>query len=125
MFLRFLLYMFLCIPCARAQLLPIGQWREHFPCREAIAVAAAGAAVRCAPPSTLFSVSQPGHAFTRYSKVNGLHDAGISTIGWHGSSGSLIIAYSNSNLDVLRNEDVVNIPEILQRQTSGDKQIRH
>ncbi|RPD40174.1 two-component regulator propeller domain-containing protein [Chitinophaga barathri] len=126
MFLRTLLYcLFLYVPGAYAQLLPIGQWREHFPCREAIAVAAGKDAVFCATPYSLFSVSQPGHEFTRYSKVNGLHDAGIAAIAWHEAGASLVIAYRNSNLDVLHNENVVNIPEIMHRQTSGDKQIRH
>lgn len=125
MFLRSLLCLLLFSPGAYAQLLPIGQWREHAPCREAIAVAAGRDLIFCATPYSLFSVSRPGHEFTRYSKVNGLHDAGIAAIGWHEGSASLLIAYRNSNLDVLRNENVVNIPEIMQRQTSGDKQIRH
>ncbi|WP_346317268.1 two-component regulator propeller domain-containing protein [Chitinophaga sp. YIM B06452] len=125
MFLRSLLCLLLFAPGAYAQLLPIGQWREHFPCREAIAVAAGREAIFCATPYSLFSVSQTGHEFTRYSKVNGLHDAGIATIGWHEGSASLLVAYRNSNLDLLRDENVVNIPEIMQRQTSGDKQIRH
>ncbi|MBO9152649.1 two-component regulator propeller domain-containing protein [Chitinophaga sp. GCM10012297] len=117
--------LFFMIPGTFAQLTPIGQWREHFPCREAIAVAAGSEAVFCATPYSLFSVSREGHEFTRYSKVNGLHDAGIAAIGWHETGAALVIAYRNSNLDVLHGENVVNIPEVMQRQTSGDKRIRH
>ncbi|MGN6510620.1 MAG: type IX secretion system anionic LPS delivery protein PorZ [Chitinophaga sp.] len=125
MLLRLLCYsLLLGIPGAFAQL-PIGQWREHFPCRQAIAVAAGSEAVFCATPYSLYSVSPEGHEFTRYSKVNGLHDAGIAAIGWYEAGAALLIAYRNGNLDILRNENVVNIPELMQRQTAGDKSIRH
>lgn len=120
-FLSFLLFCSL----AKAQSVPIGQWREHFPYRQAIAIAAGPSAVYCATPFSLFSVSFPDNEITRYSKVNGLHDAGITSIGYHESSQSLIIAYNNSNLDILRKENIINIPDILLRQTSGDKRIYH
>lgn len=109
----------------RAQSVPIGQWREHFPYRQAIAIAAGADHVYCASAYSLFSVSLRDNEITRYSKVNGLHDAGIATIGYHESSQSLVIAYNNSNLDILRKENIINIPEVLLRQTPGDKRIYH
>ncbi|MRG46262.1 hypothetical protein GFS24_14160 [Chitinophaga sp. SYP-B3965] len=121
----FFLSLLLFCSLVRAQSVPIGQWREHFPYRQAIAIAAGPAVVYCATPFSLFSVSQPDNEITRYSKVNGLHDAGITSIGYHESSQALVIAYNNSNLDILRKENIINIPEILLRQTSGDKRIYH
>lgn len=120
-FLSLLLYCFL----VRAQSVPIGQWREHFPYRQAVSIAAGATHVYCASPFSLFSVSLEGNEITRYSKVNGLHDAGIAGIGYHESSQALVIAYNNSNLDILRKENIINIPDILLRQTSGDKRIYH
>lgn len=110
---------------ARAQSVPIGHWREHFPYRQAIALATGGGHVYCATPYSLFSVSLDDHALTRYSKVNGLHDAGISAIGFHESTQSLVIAYDNSNLDILQQENIINIPDIQLQPVPGDKRIRH
>lgn len=120
-----LLCLFSWVLNARSQSVPIGHWREHFPYRQAIALAAGGGHVYCATPYSLFSISLDEHALTRYSKVNGLHDAGISAIGFHESTQSLVIAYDNSNLDILQQENIINIPDIKLQPVPGDKRIRH
>ncbi|SIO43271.1 type IX secretion system anionic LPS delivery protein PorZ [Chitinophaga niabensis] len=121
----FFLSLLLFSSLGKAQSVPIGQWREHFPYRQAVSIAAGEDHVYCASPFSLFSVSLQDNEITRYSKVNGLHDAGIAGIGYHESSQALVIAYNNSNLDILRKENIINIPDILLRQTSGDKRIYH
>ncbi len=124
MYRRLLPFILLCLaPRVYSQPVPVGHWREHFPYGQAAGMVSGKEAVFCATPYGIFSVSLADHAFTRYSKVNGLHDAGIATIGYHESSQSLVIAYQNSNLDVLRKEAIVNIPDILQKQVPGDKHI--
>lgn len=105
----------------RSQNIPIGQWREHFPAHQAVAVTAGGGEIFCATAYGLFSVSTDEHAVTRYGKSSGLHDAGIAAMAWHESTGTLVLAYRNGNIDLLSNGRVTNIPEVLQRPGAPDK----
>lgn len=126
MHFRTLLIAFFCwMSTTCAQSVPIGQWREHFPYRQGLALAAGGGQVFCATPYSLLAISLDEHTLTRYSKVNGLHDAGIAAIAYHESTSSLVIAYTNSNVDILQQENIINIPDILLQSVPGDKRIRH
>ncbi|WP_298715970.1 two-component regulator propeller domain-containing protein [Chitinophaga sp.] len=108
----------------RSQNIPIGQWREHFPARQAIAVTAGGGEIFCATAYGLFSVSTGEHAITRYGKSTGLHDAGISAMAWHEGTATLVLAYRNGNIDLLSDGRVTNLPEVLQRPGAPDKAAR-
>lgn len=117
-----LLSLFLYLRSA-AQPVPIGHWRSHLPAAPARSVAVLDGQLYCATPYTIFSVSADEHAFTTYSKVNGLHDAGIACMG--AGAGVLVIAYRNSNLDLLKDGAFINLPDILQKNIAGDKSVRN
>lgn len=108
-----------------AQTVPVGHWREHLPYRQVTAIAVSPATVYCAANYGLFSVTVPGHEITRYSKLSGLHDAGISTIAYHDNSAALVVGYRNGNIDILQRENIINIPDLLRKQVNGDKSIYH
>src|SRR3954463_1110384 len=100
--------------CSHAQT-PLGQWQEYLPGLPAIAVTVNTDRVYCATSSGLFSVhTGQEQDITRYSKVNGLHDTGISTIG--SNNDGVLVAYKNSNLDLLQGNHIYNIPDILRKQ---------
>lgn len=108
-----------------AQTVPIGHWRDHLPYRHATAVAQTPDRLYCATGYSLFALSLTDREIIRYSKLNGLHDAGIGAIGWHDASSSLVIGYNNGNIDILRRENIINIPDLLRKQVNGDKHIYH
>ncbi len=115
---------FIGIGCIHAQgnrIPPIGQWREHLSYRQALQVVK-GNLLYCASNNAVFSVSQEG-SVNRYSKMNGLNDLNISTIGWDQESQQLVIAYTNSNLDVLKASIVKNIGDIKRSTIAGNKRI--
>jgi len=85
---------------AQQSLPPIGAWREHLSYQQAIQVLN-GDKIYCATKSALFAVSQNSE-ISRYNKINGLNDIGVSAIGWDAASAQLVIAYQNSNLDILK-----------------------
>lgn len=125
MFRHWIFYCLLFISnTLRSQNIPIGQWREHFPTGQAVAVTAAGNEIFCATTQGLFSVSADEHAITRYGKSSGLHDAGIAAMAWHEGTHTLVLAYRNGNIDLLSEGRVTNIPDILQRPGSPDKAVR-
>ncbi len=103
--------------------IPIGNWREHLNYQNCIQVVK-GDQIYCATNSNLFSIDNKGE-ISRYSKVNGLNDVGVSAIGWDDQSQQLIIAYKNSNTDILKGSIVKNIPAILQSKIVGNKTINH
>lgn len=125
MFMRLFLCFLLLLPWkARCQPIPIGHWREHLPWRQATGIAAAPDRVYCAASQGVFAVNFSDNGIVRYTKVNGLHDGNIAAIGLHEASGALVIAYANGNLDILRNESVINIPEFKLSPVTGDKRTR-
>lgn len=118
--IRLFLILLLLVQICSAQQVPVGHWREHLPYMQAKAVVSANGKVFCATGYNMFSVSAGDHDITRYTKLNGLHDAGISAIG-ASDEGQVVIGYSNGNLDLLQNEEVFNLPDILRKNIQGDK----
>jgi len=124
--IRSLLFIFLsfsCMAAATAQLQPVGQWREHLEFNPASRVTMGEKEVYVASRFGFYSMSLDDNLVERYSKVSGLSDIGITTIRYHAATGKLLIAYNNSNLDVLYRNDVINIPYIYRSNVSGDKRI--
>lgn len=102
---------------------PVGMWREHLPYNSAIDVASSNSIVFCATPYSLFTVDLEDNSIRRYSKVSGLSETGISTIAYDNIAERLVIAYSNSNIDLLTQSGVINIPDIKRDNIAGDKTI--
>ena len=59
----------------------------------------------------------------KLSRINGLTETGISTIGWSEDNETLIIAYLTTNIDLIRNNVIYNIPDISRKYIPGKKTI--
>ena len=102
---------------------PIGQWREHLPYNSAIDVTAGDGKVYCATPYSLFSVTIAGNTVERFSRVTGLSETGVSAFNYDEGNKKLLIAYSNSNIDIIYRNDIYNVPDIKRSTIIGDKNI--
>jgi hypothetical protein len=100
---------------------PIGQWREHLNYQNTIQIIKADK-MYCATLSGLFSIDS-NNEYERYSKVTGLNDIGVRCLGWDAINQQMIVAYNNSNLDVLKKNSVKNIGDIKRANVSGNKTI--
>ena len=109
----------------RAQLQPIGSWREHLPYHQAIAIGASPGKIFAATPYSVFSVDLADNSLHTFSKMTGLSSTGISTIAVDASTGKLIIAYLNSDIDVVKVDLVKNIRALKESSVAGDKKIFH
>ncbi len=107
----------------KAQLPPIGNWREHLPYQQAVQVSHSKEGVYCATPYALFSVDIADNTIERFSKINGLHETGVQSMQWDPTAEKLVIAYANSNIDVLAGGKVFNIDAIKQKDITADKTI--
>jgi Two component regulator propeller len=108
---------------AAAQLQPVGEWREHMEFQPATRVTASADKIYVASKFGVYSVSKSENVIERYTKVNGLSDVGVSTIRYNTATDQLLIAYNNSNIDILYRNDIINIPYILRSNVNGDKRI--
>lgn len=102
---------------------PIGLWREHLPYQGSVGVTSSANKVYSATPYSIFSVDLASKEISRYSKVSGLSETGISTISFDPVSQKLYVAYSNSNIDVIDSRGIHNIPDLKRENISGDKNI--
>lgn len=100
-------------------------WREHLPYQGAIDVTASDKKMYAATLYSLFSISLSTKEVERISKVAGLSETGISTIKFDPASKKLFVAYSNSNIDVIDEKGIRNIPDLKRETISGDKNIYH
>ena len=120
----FLLFMLPVVGFSYGQgLPPIGQWREHLPWNNAINVFASKGIIICATPYAVFTYDTGDGSFTRKSKMTGLNDVGVRTMGYDEASGKTVIAYNNGNIDVWKADHVTNLPDIKISSTPGDKTI--
>jgi len=95
---------------SRAQLQPIGSWREHLPYHQAIAVSGSSNQIFAATPYSVFSVQLLDNSLHAFSKMTGLSATGVSTIAFDVSTNKLIIAYLNSDIDRKEVASYLNIP---------------
>ena len=74
----------------------------------------------------LFSYNSETGEIAVYDKTNCLSDANIAHIAWSKSAKQLVIAYENSNIDLLTvNGNVTNVPDIYMKSTTLNKSINH
>lgn len=106
-----------------SQSIPVGSWRVHLPYSRGISVAASKDLVYCITESSMFSYHKRDFSITPMSKNTGLSDAGFSRIAWHKPTQTLIIAYSNANIDLLRDGKIYNMPDIKRLLLPIDKTI--
>jgi hypothetical protein len=110
---------------SKAQDIAIGHWRVHLPYKDAIGVADAGDKVYCTSKSGLFSYDKSSGSVERLSKIEGLSDLGINVIRYHAGMKLLMIAYSNTNIDLLTPSGVINMSDIRRKNIPGKKVINN
>lgn len=106
-----------------AQDIPTGSWRDHLPYNRGISVAATGEDVYCATLNSLFQHNVLLNTITPISKINGLSDVVFSKLAYHAATGTLIIAYNNANVDLIRNGKVHNLADIKRQNLPINKTI--
>jgi ligand-binding sensor domain-containing protein len=105
---------------AQNSLEPIGNWREHLAFQHCIQVVY-GDRLYTATDDAIFSVVSD--QMTRYTKITGLNDMGIAAIAWDATTAQLVIAYTNSNVDLLKGSLVKNIGDIKRSTITANKTI--
>lgn len=103
----------------------IEKWRDHLPYSNGLHLAITDDEIFCATTHAIFSYNPETYEINRYSKINGLSDVGISDMAWNEDQKTLLIAYENSNIDIIKHDQIINVGDIKNSQIIGNKTINN
>jgi len=122
-------FLFACLICCSingfAQNVQLGTWQTYLPYTVTVSVTQSTKdAIFATETAVFFRDKQDGS--TRFlTKVNGLNDVGISRVKYHQEREMLMVAYENSNIDIVYGDRVYNFGEIKRASILGDKRINN
>lgn len=108
-----------------AQNVPIGSWHSHLPYNGTYVLADAGDKIYCGNEISVFSYSPEDNSFDRLSTAAGFSEVGIRDLQYDIPSKTLVITYTNSNVDFVFEQDIYNYPFIKESAINGDKNVYH
>lgn len=102
----------------------IGSWREHY-VNSKIIEAIKGDRVYLAGKNQLIAYNELSGQVEYIGKSSGLHEIGIQKIAWDTKTEQLIIAYTNSAIDIVKGDQVFFINDIKTTSLFNNKQINN
>ena len=101
----------------------IGHWRDCLDYSAVCRVAPAADRVYAAGRGGLFCYIPSLDTTEVLGKSTGLNDVGVATIAYDGQSQSLVVAYSNANIDILRGGRIYNLSDIKRSDVVSNKTV--
>lgn len=102
-----------------------GSWQDYLSYTNATKVAVSDNKIFCATDGGLFFYDKQDNSVNKLSGVVNLSDFGIETIAYSSKNNVLVIAYKNSNIDLIYGSQVINLSAIKRKQITGDKSINN
>ncbi len=103
----------------------VGEWREHFSHNKAVSISESEEKIYVGTELAIFTYDKDNGNIEKLSKITGLSDVGISVIKYNKNTESLFIAYENSNIDIIKNNNVYNFSEIKRKHINQSKTINN
>ncbi|MDD3151746.1 MAG: two-component regulator propeller domain-containing protein [Bacteroidales bacterium] len=103
----------------------IGDWRGHFPYNSMKSVTKDKENIYAASEYSLFSYNVNTGYIDISSKISGLSDIGISCIKYNSDMNLLFVAYSNANIDIIKNGHTINMADIYRSNIINRKSINN
>jgi ligand-binding sensor domain-containing protein len=118
--------LFLFLPFyLQAQDTPIGSWKNYLSYSSSSYIAEADDKIYCVANGGLFFIKKSDETINRLSKVTDLSDVGVKQVAHSYELNITIITYENCNIDLLKNNQIVNISDIKRKDFSGLKTINN
>ena len=118
-----ILFAFLVIGSnAQNKLGPIGQWRAHFDNHSIEHIVKGGDYVYAASPYQIISIDSRKNNYW-IDKTNGLSDINLNQLAWDEIQQQLVIVYANSNIDILKGDQIFNVNALQLTNLYPDKKI--
>lgn len=107
----------------------IGSWEDHLPYQNGVAITHSEDDIIVSAKSGIFYYSLEDQSLSKLSKADGLSDVSQwvsdnhQLIAYHRQMELLFIAYTNGNIDLIKDGEVINIPDIKNASIIGAKRI--
>ncbi len=105
--------------CCLSQDVNIGSWKNYLSYSSASYIAEAENKIYCVADSGLFFIRKEDNSINRISKVTGLSDVDVKQVAYCYNSKATIITYANCNIDIIKNEIIINISDIKRQDIIG------
>jgi len=102
---------------------PVGSWSDHLSYNTANSIAVGTKEVYVSTGSSIIIYNKEYAELKKMSTINGLTETGINTISWSEANETLIIGYTSTNVDLIINNTIYNIPDIYRKYIPGKKEI--
>ncbi|MCD8528807.1 MAG: hypothetical protein LRY27_02265, partial [Chitinophagales bacterium] len=102
-----------------------GEWRMHINYSNCIGIAVGKNSVLSANEKSVLFYHLDDNSIQTLDKVKGLSDYGVVGVSYDDSTETFIIAYQNSNIDLINGNTVINLPDIKNKITAGSKTINN
>ena len=100
----------------------VGEWRSFLATYNTTAVTEANNLVFGLADGTLYSYGKEDNRIIVYTRQTGLSDFGIKLIGYNPAVKTLLIAYTNGNIDLMSEEGIYNLPFLKNAGNIPDKE---
>lgn len=115
----------ICLCSALLAQVPLHSWRDHYSFGKGKALCYGNNKVYCATDVGVFTFKPSTGEIDKLTKTNGLNDLDITAIKYIDGKNMLAIGYENGNIDLVYSDQIVNIPDILNKTITGSKSINN
>lgn len=109
----------------KGQNTPIYNWQEHLSYSNAKHILEVENNIYCATENGLFYYNKEDYTINRLNKITGLSDVGVSAMNYDSENNIIIISYHNSNIDLIKGDEIINITDIKDKLIIGEKKINN
>ena len=103
---------------------PIESWQYHLPYSSVNSLQIINDEIWCGnDASYLMSYNPNESVLTTYSKLDGFAEASVAKLRYNETYDWMVVAYKNANIDIVKSDKTINLPEIKDKLIPGDKQI--
>lgn len=103
----------------------VGHWRHHLPNNTVIALAETSGQIIGATEFGLVVFNKTDNSIEKTDKVQGLTDLGITSLAYAEAHDIVLVGYANGNLDLIKDQQFLNIPDIRLAAIMGSKRINN
>ncbi|MDZ7777107.1 MAG: hypothetical protein U5L09_16585 [Bacteroidales bacterium] len=101
----------------------IDQFYDHLPYNKVTNLAPVGDKLYASTLHGMFIYNHNDNSLERFSKVEGLSDVDVSWVSYSPEQNTLVVTYDNANIDLVKDEQVINISDIKRANILGNKTI--